>query len=93
MKPDSETLRMPNGIYTLGMTDGNTSTMYVNGRVKGKLLETVICHELCHCWCMTEGIRLDEQTEEIVAQFLAQYGKDIFRIADGIFQMLRAKIS
>ena len=81
----NEALRRSDGVYTLGTTDLRTKTVYISSVLTGRLLYKVICHELCHCFCFSYGIYLDLRTEELIADFLATYGQEVFAIADDIF--------
>lgn len=67
---------------TVGMTDRNTQTIYIADDLRGKFLDRVLCHELCHAFCLSYNIYMDIETEEIVADFLATYGREVFKIAD-----------
>lgn len=67
---------------TVGMTDRNTQTIYIADDLRGGFLDKVLCHELCHAFCLSYNIYMDIETEEIVADFLATYGREVFKIAD-----------
>ena len=45
-------------------------------------LDRVLCHELCHAFCLSYNVYMDIDTEEIVADFLTTYGREVFEIAD-----------
>lgn len=70
------------GSRTVGMTDRNTQTIYIADDLRGGFLDKVLCHELCHAFCLSYNIYMDIETEEIVADFLATYGREVFKIAD-----------
>ena len=71
---------------TLGATDNNLKTVFLNNRLKGRMLEKVLCHEIVHTFCFSYGCTFDIQTEEIIADFLATYGREVFDVADNILQ-------
>ena len=48
------------------------------------MLTKVLTHEICHAFCFSYGILLDMDTEEIIADFLATYGRDVIELADDI---------
>lgn len=79
-----EKLMRSDGVLTLGVTDANLRTIFISDRLTGNLLYKVICHELCHCFCFSYGIYIDLRTEELIADFLATYGCEVFAIADEI---------
>jgi hypothetical protein len=75
-------LMRSDGSKTVGMTDRNTQTIYIANDLRGGFLDKVLCHELCHAFCLSYNIYMDIETEEIVADFLATYGREVFEIAD-----------
>lgn len=75
-------LMRSDGSRTVGMTDRNTQTIYIADDLRGGFLDKVLCHELCHAFCLSYNVYMDIDTEEIVADFLATYGREVFEIAD-----------
>lgn len=75
-------LMRSDGSRTVGMTDRDTKTIYLADDLRGKFLDRVLCHELCHAFCLSYNVYMDIDTEEIVADFLATYGREVFEIAD-----------
>lgn len=84
VKPNDKNLVNSKGIYVLGVTDGNTRKVYINNRLNDYMADKVLSHELCHVFCFSYGIWLDMETEELIADFLATYGREIFNIADSV---------
>lgn len=78
----SPTLMRSDGTYTFGMTDRNTREIYISDMIHGSFYDRVLCHELCHAFCLSYNLTMDIQTEEIVADFLATYGREVFALAD-----------
>ena len=78
----SDMLQRSDGSRTVGMTDRNTKTIYLADDLRGKFLDRVLCHELCHAFCLSYNVYMDIDTEEIVADFLTTYGREVFEIAD-----------
>lgn len=75
-------LMRSDGSRTVGMTDRDTKTIYLADDLRGGFLDKVLCHELCHAFCLSYNVYMDIETEEIVADFLATYGREVFKIAD-----------
>lgn len=75
-------LMRSDGSRTVGMTDRDTKRIYLADDLRGKFLDRVLCHELCHAFCLSYNVYMDIDTEEIVADFLATYGREVFKIAD-----------
>ena len=84
VKPNSRNLMRSDGSITLGMTDNNVKTVFLNDRLHGHMLDKVLCHEIVHTFCFSYGCRFDIDTEELIADFLATYGRDVFSVADGL---------
>lgn len=80
----SPILMRSDGTYTFGVTDNNTQYVYISDRIRGSFFMRVLCHELCHCFCFSYNLSMDIQTEEIVADFLATYGREVFALADSL---------
>lgn len=78
----STMLMRSDNTYTFGMTDRNTQCIYISNRINGSFFDRVLCHELCHAFCLSYNLTMDIQTEEIVADFLATYGREVFALAD-----------
>lgn len=77
-----------NGIPHLGMTDTAKRTIYINNILYGEQLYKVLCHEIVHAFMFSYNLYLDEQGEEKLANFIAEYGKDIIDDTDYILQEL-----
>lgn len=84
--PSDSNLMRSNKTYTLGVTDNNLKTVFVNNMLTGKLLDKVICHELTHVFAFSYDLHMPIETEEIVADFLATYGRDVFAVADELIR-------
>lgn len=82
----SPMLMRSDGTYTFGMTDRNTREIYISDIIHGNFYDRVLCHELCHAFCLSYNLTMDIQTEEIVADFLATYGREVFAVADEIIK-------
>lgn len=85
IRGSSEDLRRYDGSYTIGMTDNNQKTIFINKGLKGDLLYKVLCHEIVHAFCFSYDIEMSEEEEERLASFITYYGIEIFEIADQIY--------
>lgn len=72
-------------------TDSRTCTVYLSNDLEGEFLTTVLLHELGHCVIFSYGL-LDDihsvvdpeywiEAEEWVCNFIADYGRQVFQIA------------
>ena len=86
VEPYNDMLRRSDNSITLGATDNNLKTVFLNNRLKGRMLDKVLCHEIVHTFCFSYGCTFDIHTEEIIADFLATYGREVFDVADNILQ-------
>lgn len=89
VKPNSKELMRSDGSITLGMTDNNVKTVFVNNRLNDYMTDKVICHELTHVFAFEFGYYMDIETEEIVADFMSLYGRNIILLLDDLIKVLR----
>ena len=90
--PYSKDLLRSDGTLSVGVTDYEQNTIFINNRLRGQFLKKVLTHEICHACMFSYGVILDIDTEEIVCDCIATYGKEIIDIADMLFSVLE-KIS
>lgn len=88
---NSEELRRSDNVYTLGVTDNNTKTVTIACGMSDYMTNKVLCHELVHVYSFENRCNIDIQTEEIIADFMSLYGRDIIYIADSIMSNVMEK--
>ncbi len=86
-------LRRSDGSITVAVADNNDKTIYISDLLNGKFLECVICHELVHVFSFENNLSIPIETEEIIANFMSLYGRDIIYIADDIMSSLARRIA
>lgn len=86
--PKSEHLRRSDGSFTVGVTDGNYDTVFISDEVNGSFLRKIVCHELCHCFCMSFNIYMSIDEEERLADWIATYGTDLISLLDSLMVIL-----
>jgi hypothetical protein len=86
VEPYSMELRRSDGSKTVGVTDNNTKTIYLSNLLQGKFLDKVLCHELVHVASFSYECSIDIETEEIIADFMSLYGREIIYMADELMQ-------
>lgn len=89
VKPNSKNLMRSDGSITIGMTDNNTKTVYINNRLNNYLFDKCLAHELCHVYAFSFDYFMDIETEEIVADFMSLYGRKIIYLLDDLVEILR----
>lgn len=87
-QPYDEIFRMDNGEFTIGVCDDNTKTIYISNLLKGEKLKQVLCHEIVHAAMFSYNVELEYEQEELLANLIAIYGKEIVQITDNIFKRL-----
>jgi Zn-dependent peptidase ImmA (M78 family) len=82
-------LKRSDNVSVLGVCDNKTKTIYINKNLSGKMLDKVLLHEVCHAFCFEYQLNLDMETEEIICDFMATYGREIINVIDNIFKNIR----
>lgn len=89
ISPHHDLFIMPNGNSTVGTCDDETKTIYLASTLEGKMLRKVLCHEIVHSAMFSYNVYLDYEQEELLANLIATYGKEIISIADEMFKRLQ----
>lgn len=84
VEPCSDNLKRSDNTITLGVTDNNTKTIYINNRLSDAMFDKVLLHELSHVHAMEYSYSIPIEVEEIVCDFLSLYGRSVVYIADDI---------
>ncbi len=94
VSPGSRILVDPFGESRLATTDPISQTVYLSRSLDRQTQEVVFLHELGHCVLFSydllselrEAVRpeLWSEAEEWVCNFIADYGQEIFQVADDI---------
>lgn len=85
VNPNDPVLINDDGVYTLGVTDNNVKTVYINNRLNGYMYRKVLSHEITHLFIFESGLTFDRQTEEVIADFIASYGTEVISIIDRVY--------
>ena len=94
VSPGSRILVDPFGESRLATTDPISQTVYLSRSLDRQTQEVVFLHELGHCTLFSYGLlselrkavrpELWSEAEEWVCNFIADYGQEIFQVADDI---------
>lgn len=84
-------LRRSDNSLSIGACDDNTKTIYLNQNLQGSYLLKVLCHEITHAAMFSYNVELTLEQEELLADLIATYGKEIIGIANTVFQKIREK--
>lgn len=89
----SNNLKRSDGSITIGMCDNNAKCVYINENLNEYMTDKVLCHELTHVFSFEYGLTMDIETEEIVADFMSLYGRQIIYLLDDITNILLRKVA
>ena len=89
VNPNSKELMRSNGTITIGTTDNIKKKVFINNRLNDYLFDKCLAHELCHVYAFSFDYFMDIETEEIVADFLSLFGRDIIYLLDDLIGILR----
>lgn len=87
-KPSSRNLLRSDGSRTLGVCDNGLKKIFIANNLSDYMTDKVLCHELTHLYAMEYDYFMPIEVEEIVADFLSLFGRDIVRMADDIMGKL-----
>lgn len=87
--PDHPIFLMGNGEYTIGTCDDYTKTIYLANNLEGSLLRKVLSHEIVHSAMFSYNVYLSYEQEEILADIIATYGREIITNANEMFKRLQ----
>lgn len=91
VSPDSDYLRRSDGTLTVGVTDGGLDTVFLSDSLTDDFLRKVLCHELCHVFCMSYNINIPIEQEEFMADWLSLYGEDLIYLLDDLMAIVLRK--
>ena len=93
VSPLNDKLRRSDGSYTVGATEIPTRTVYLADNLHPVFKWKVLCHEIVHCAMASYGIYLTIDQEELIADLIATYGKEIIQTTDRVFARLGRAIA
>lgn len=89
VNPSNSNLKRSNGTITIGMTDNNTKTVYINNKLNDYMTNKVLAHELCHVFAFSFDYSMPIEVEETVADFFSLFGQDMVYLLDDLTMILR----
>ena len=75
--PYHRSLEKSDKTFTVGVTDIDTHTIYINNQLYGSFLKKVSCHEITHAAMYAYNISMPINQEELFADIMATYGEEI----------------
>ena len=89
VNPSNNNLKRSDGSITIGMTDNNTRTVYINNRLSDYMTNKVLAHELCHVFAFSFDYSMPIEVEETVADFFSLFGRDMINLLDDLTLILK----
>lgn len=89
VNPSNNNLKRSDGSITIGMTDNNTKSVYINNRLNDYLFDKCLAHELCHVFCFSYDIYMPIEQEEYLADWISRYGRELVYLLDDLMQTLK----
>ena len=74
------------------MCDFPKRAIFLSDKLRGGFLRKVFIHEVCHSAVFSHGIYIDEEQEEFLCNFVAEYGDRIFGVVDDMFAILIKRV-
>ena len=93
VNPLNGKLRRSDGSLTVGATEIQTRTVYIADNLHPAFEWKVLCHEIVHAAMASYGVWLTIEQEELVADLIATYGKEIIQTTDRVFSRLGRAIA
>ena len=85
---NSNQLLRSDGSRTIGVSDNYMKTVFICDSLTDKMTDKVLCHELVHVFSFVHNLSIPMETEEIIADFLSLYGRDIIYLADSLLNSI-----
>jgi hypothetical protein len=77
VSPAHPMLLTPWKTHALGVCDKVTQTICIDETLSPQKLKEVLCHEIVHAFMFSYAIDVTYDEEELVAEFVSKYGKNI----------------
>ena len=89
VNPNSKELMRSDGSITLGMTDNNVKSVFINNRLSDYMANKVLAHELVHVFAFSFDYSMPIEVEEVVADFFSLFGRDMVNMLDDLTMILK----
>ena len=77
------------GSFTIGACDDNDKAIYVADNLNAHYTRKVLCHELAHACMFSYNVYLSIEQEELIADLIATYGREIKCQTNTIFNRIK----
>ena len=90
-QPPPSALRQTDGLIRLWVTHKTTKQITKADNVSDYMADKMQYYQLVNVYPFSYGCVIDIETEEIIADFISLYGRNIVYTADKIFNLLEQK--
>lgn len=91
VSPAHPMLLTPHNTHALGVCDKVTQTIYIDKTLNSAMIKKVIIHEIVHAIMFSYKINLSYEEEELIANFVSEYGDEILRNTKIIYNGIKMK--
>ena len=91
VSPAHPLLLTPWRTHAWGVCDKVTQTICIDKTLSQEKIKEVLCHEIVHAFMFSYGVDLSYDEEEMVAEFMGEYGEDILTHTNAIYNGIRMK--
>lgn len=85
-------LRRSDGGYTLGSCDDNLKSIFIYEGLNNQKMRKVLCHEIAHAAMFSYNVELTLEQEELLADLMATYGRQIICETNKVFKRLKTEM-
>lgn len=75
--------------FALGCCNNRNKTIYIADGLGQKMFYKVLCHEITHAAMFSYGVKLTIDQEELIADIIATYGKEIIQVTNKVFEKIK----
>ena len=91
VSPAHPMLLTPHKTHALGVCDKVTQTICIDNTLSPRKLKEVLCHEIVHAFMFSYAIDLTYDEEEMVAELMSEYGEDILKQTNAVYDGIKTK--
>lgn len=89
VSPNHPMLQREDGSWTIGACDDNVKTIYISDDLDLFMQRKVLSHELTHAAMFSYNVILTLEQEELLADLIATYGREIVCKANSFFNRIK----
>ena len=91
VSPSHPLLLTPWRTHAHGVCDKITQTIYIDKTLQPAQVKQVLCHEIVHAFMFSYDVVLSYDEEEMVAEIISEYGEQIMRLTNFIYDGIKTK--